>query len=50
MHWEDVYRSDLSSPYVEQLVSSVEKIYGEEKYQLIPNFAGGDQWRFLGEH
>lgn len=48
VHWEDAYRSDLSNPYVEQLIASVEKIYGEEKYQLIPNFAGGGPMALFG--
>lgn len=49
VHYEAAYRSDLSSPYVTQLMSSVNRVYGEGNYQLIPNFAGGGPMSIFGE-
>lgn len=45
---EEAYRSDLSNPYLKQLIASVEKIYGDQNYQLIPNFAGGGPMAIFG--
>ncbi|MFC6463712.1 M20/M25/M40 family metallo-hydrolase [Marinilactibacillus sp. GCM10026970] len=49
VHSEIAYRSDLSSPYVSRLIDSVRKIYGEDNYQLMPNFAGGGPMALFGE-
>lgn len=48
VHHEAAYRSDLSSPYVTELMTSVKNVYGEGNYQLIPNFAGGGPMSIFG--
>lgn len=45
---ESAYRSDLSNPFIRELIESVKQVYGEGDYQLIPNFSGGGPMSLFG--
>lgn len=47
-HYEDAYRSDLNSHYIQSLVDCASHIYGFKNVKLVPNFAGGGPMSLLG--